>query len=373
MDKKDYYELLGVSKSATKEDLKKAYRAQARKLHPDVNPGDSEAESKFKEVSEAYQVLNDDQKRSVYDRYGHAGLSGGGGGADDFGFGGFSDIFDAFFGGGTRSRSRPRGPARGADLRYDLEISLHDAAFGTEVNLDLPVHVECDNCGGTGSASKAFSTACQKCRGTGEVRQVRQSMLGQVVNVTTCPDCRGRGQVVKDPCRKCGATGMMRGEKKVKVTVPAGVDTGQQLRLMGEGEMGELGGPRGDLYVVMFVREHEFFKREGQDIICELPISITQAALGDDVEVPTLFGMEKLQIPAGTQTGMVFRLRERGLPHIRGRHKGDQHVLVKVMTPTKLNTKQKRLLKEFAAESGDTIHRPQKNFFEKIKDVLKTE
>jgi len=372
MEKRDYYEILGVERNATKDEIRKAYRKLARKVHPDVNPGDADAELKFKEVSEAYQVLSDDQKRSMYDRFGHDGLSGGAGmGFEDFGFGDIGDIFDAFFGGGARrGRSRPRGPARGADLRYDLEISLHEAAFGVARDITIPVLMKCGDCDGTGSQSGSISTACQRCHGTGEIRQARQTLLGQVMSVQPCPACGGRGQVVIDPCNRCNGTGRSRGEKTVRVSVPAGVDTGQKLRLSGEGEAGELGGPPGDLYVVIHVMEHEFFKRDGQDLFCEIPVSFTQAALGDEIQVPTIHGYEKMKIPAGTQTGSVFRLREKGIPHLRGRHRGDQHVVVKVVTPSKLSSKQKKLLRQFAEESGENTSRPLKGFLDKIRDIL---
>ncbi len=373
MVKRDYYEILSVDRNATDAELKKAYRKMARKYHPDVNPGDETSEAKFKEVSEAYQVLCDQEKRSIYDRYGHEGLSGGGMGGgmgfDDFGMGGFSDIFDVFFGGGG-GRSRQRGPSRGADLRYDLEITMRDAAFGADVEIEIPTMVDCAACNGSGSQSGAPPVHCPYCRGTGEIRQTRRTMFGQMVNVHPCPRCNGAGVMVDDPCPRCNGAGRVRGRKKVKVAVPAGVDTGQKLRLMGEGEPGDPGAPPGDLYVVIILKEHEIFKRDGQDVFCEIPISFTTAALGGDIEVPTLYGKEKIRIPAGTQTSQIFRLREKGFPHIRGKHKGDQHVVVKVVTPAKLNSKQKKLLREFALESGDSVTNPHKNIFEKVKDLL---
>ncbi len=370
MEKRDYYELLGVQRTATAEELKKAYRQQARKWHPDVNPGDKSAEETFKEISEAYQVLSDDNKRTIYDRYGHDGLSGGGAGGmgfDDMGFGGFGDLFDMFFTGGTRARGRQRGPVRGSDLRYDLEITFADAAFGKEAEIEIPTMLGCERCGGTGSRSGSQPVKCSMCNGSGEVRQVKKTIFGQMVNVTTCPQCRGTGREMPDPCRECGGSGQVRGSKKLKVSIPAGVDSGQKLRLTGEGEQGERGGPAGDLYVVIFLKQHEFFSRDGQDVFCEIPISFVQAALGDKIEVPTLYGKEILKVPSGTQTGMVFRLREKGFPHLRGKHKGDQHVRVRVVTPEKLSSKQKKLLEDFRAESGNDENRPQKRLLNKVE------
>lgn len=372
MVKRDYYEMLGVPRNASKDDLKRAYRQLARQLHPDLNPGDRECEEKFKQISEAYQALCDDQKRAMYDRYGHEGLSGVGAGSDGFGFGGFSDIFDIFFGGagGGRAQQRRRGPARGADLRYDLKIGFHDAAFGKDAEFEIPTIADCGKCGGSGSRTGAPPTICLRCAGTGEIRQSSQRFFVQMVNVTTCPDCRGAGAKTADPCPACNGAGKVREKKKIRVSIPAGVETGQKLRMVGEGEPGELGGARGDLYVVIFVREHEFFRRDGQDVYCELPISFTQAALGDEIDAPTLYGEEKLKIPPGTQTGTVFRLRERGFPHLRGKHRGDQHVLIRVEIPTKLNPKQRKLLIDFAETSGQEINRPHIKILKKVREML---
>lgn len=374
MEKRDYYDVLGVGRGADAATIKKAYRRLARQLHPDVNPGDPEAESRFKELGEAYSVLSDERKRGIYDQYGHAGLenggAGGGFGFSDFGFGGMDDIFDVFFGGGGRRRGRAAGPRRGSDLRYDLHISFHDAAFGTEADLRLPTLVDCETCNGTGSRSGATRTPCVQCGGAGQVRQQRQSLFGTVINTATCPRCGGAGSIIADPCNTCMGSGRQRSEKTVRITIPAGVETGQKLRLSGEGEAGEPGAPPGDLFVFIIVAQHEFFQRDGQDIFCEIPVSFVQAALGDEIKVPTLYGYEKLRIPAGTQPGAIFRLREKGFPHLRGHHRGDQHVRIKIEVPSKLNSKQKKALEEFAKVSGEDVKQPQQGFFDKIKDLF---
>jgi len=376
MAKRDFYEILGVDRGADAESMKKAYRQMARKLHPDVNPGDPQAEARFKELSEAYQILSDPNKRAVYDRYGRDGLQGGGagggfGGFDDFGLGGFGDIFDMFFGGGARTRGGRTGPARGSDRRYDLEITFDEAAFGKEFDLEVPTLVDCDDCGGTGSASRSKRVTCRTCNGTGEFRQTRQTLFGTMINSQPCPACGATGKTVHDPCRVCGGIGKKRARKTVRVTVPAGVDTGQRLRLMGEGEEGRMGGPHGDLYVFITVREHEFFKRDGQDVFCEVPISMVQATLGDEIRIPTLYGFETLKIPPGTQPGAIFRLREKGFPHLRGRHKGDQHVMVKVQVPQKMDDKQRKSLEDFARLMGQDFKSPQIKFFDKMKNMFR--
>lgn len=371
-EKQDYYETLGVPRNATADDMKKAYRRLARQYHPDVNPDNPSAEAMFKEVSEAYQVLTDDEKRAAYDRYGHEGLSGAGMGGMDFGGFGFGDIFDMFFGEGTRGRGRTaaRGPRRGSDLRYDKSITIFDAAFGTEEEITIPDLADCPTCKGTGSRSGAPPVNCPACKGAGEIRNVRRTAFGQFVNVSPCIQCAGSGRSISDPCQECRGSGRVRGERKVAVKVPPGVSTGTRLRLSGEGEAGERGSARGDLYIFITVREHEFFKREGEHVFCEIPVSFVQLALGDDVEAPTLWGTEKLTIPAGTQSGMQFRLRGKGMPVLRGGHRGDQIVQLKVQVPKKLTSKQKQILKDFAVESGEDVHRPQKNFFNRFRDIF---
>lgn len=371
MVKRDYYEILGVDRNADADTLKKAYRRLARQLHPDVNPGDPEAESRFKELGEAYQALNDPQKRAVYDQFGHDGLNGGGfGGGGGFGFEdfGFGDIFDAFFGRSTRAR-RP-GPRRGADLRYQLDITFEQAAKGFDKDIEIPTLLACDTCEGTGSTSGKKPEACKRCGGTGEMRTTRQTIFGTMINTSACPSCGGAGRAVPDPCRRCNGSGRAEGTKTVRITIPAGVDTGQKLRLSNEGVPGETGAPPGDLYVIINLLPHTFFQRDGQDVVCEVPISFTQAALGAEFEVPTLYGPEKLRIPPGTQTATVFRLREKGFPHLRGYHKGDQHVFVRVQVPTKLNAKQKTLLDEFAKLGGEDTSAPQAGLFSKLKDIF---
>lgn len=372
MSKRDYYEVLGVSKSASADEIKKAYRRLARKYHPDANPDDPNAEARFKELSEAYVVLSDPEKRSNYDRYGHAGVEGQGfGGFNGFGdFGGLGDIFDMFFGGGRR-RS---GPERGADIRMDLEITLKEAAFGLEREIKVPRTDSCSTCGGSGAAAGSKPSTCPVCNGAGQVQFAQNTPFGRIVQSRTCDRCHGAGKIIEKPCPTCRGTGQTRRTRSINVKIPPGVDNGSRLRVAGEGEAGVRGGPRGDLYVYIHVKPHRTFKREGDDLICEIPISFVQAALGDEVEVPTLEGHAKLKIPEGTQSGTVFRMRGRGIPNVSGYGRGDQHVVVKIVTPTKLSDKQKTLLKEFARLGGEHQQNPSsvgdKSFFEKMKDAF---
>ncbi|MEW6201152.1 MAG: molecular chaperone DnaJ [bacterium] len=373
MEKRDYYDVLGIHRNAAKEEIRRAYRQKARLLHPDVNPDNPEAAEQFKEVSEAYQVLSDDSRRAAYDRFGHAGVSSTGVGFDgfgDFGFGGFGDLFDIFFGGSRGRRSGEPRVRQGNDLRYDMTISLYDAAFGTEEEVEIPDMVKCEGCQGTGSRSGTHRVTCSTCRGTGEMRQAQQTVFGQFVNITTCYECRGSGEVVPDPCSACRGEGFVRGARKVLVKIPAGIDTGTRLRLRGEGELGERGGPRGDLYIFITVEEHKFFKRAGEDIHCEVPVSFIQAALGDEIEVPTLRGVEKLRILAGTQSGAKFRLRNKGMPLLHSARRGDQIVTVRVVVPERLTARQKELLQDFATSIGDEIVKPQKSFFSRFKELF---
>jgi len=352
MERRDYYEILGVDRSASDEEVKKSYRRLAMQYHPDRNPGDKKAEEKFKEAAEAYEVLRDAEKRKIYDRYGHEGINGTGfrgfSGFDDI-FTNFSDIFEDVFGfpgARTRTRSAVR---QGADLRYDLRVSFMDAVKGTSTQIELEKLERCRECSGTGAAAGSHPEGCPRCAGRGTVTQ----SSGFFTISTTCPQCRGAGRVIKTPCKSCYGTGKAKTRKTVSLKIPAGVETGSRLRLRGEGEEGEFGGPSGDLYVFIHVEPHEFFERDGYDILCQVPISITQAALGATIEVPTIEGKESLKVPRGTQSGRVFRLRGKGVAHLKGLGRGDQVVQVIVKIPTNLTKKQEELLREFSRLSGE--------------------
>ncbi|RLB03667.1 MAG: molecular chaperone DnaJ [Deltaproteobacteria bacterium] len=346
MAKRDYYEILGVPRNASEEEIKKAYRRMALKYHPDRNPGDKEAEEKFKEASEAYEVLRDPKKREIYDFYGHEGLKGTGftgfRGFDDI-FSSFSDIFEEFF--GFSPRSSRRGASPGADLRYDLKITLLDAAFGKETEIEVLKRGRCEVCNGTGAQPGSTPQVCPHCYGRGQISRSH----GFFTISTTCSYCHGEGRVITTPCKACGGQGWVKKRKKVSLRIPPGVDTGSRLRLRGEGEEGERGGPPGDLYVIIHVEPHEFFEREGDDIICRVPIPFTMAALGGEIEVPTLDGTKRIQIPRGTQPGEIFRLKGEGIPHLNGRGRGDQIIQILVQVPQKLSKEQERLLREFAS------------------------
>lgn len=372
MSKRDYYDVLGVPKNANEGDIKKAYRKQARQYHPDVNPNNPEAEAKFKEVNEAFEVLSNPEKKAQYDQFGHAGMNAGGGFGGGFeGAGGFGDLFDMFFGGGGFGMGgQPRGPQKGADLRYDMEISFEEAAFGLETEIEIPRTEECAACHGTGAAPGTHPATCPKCRGTGQIQVQQNTAFGRFVNMRPCDRCDGEGKIVETPCKDCGGQGRVRKYRKIKVKIPAGVDNGSRLRISREGEAGTRGGPPGDLYVYIHVKAHALYERHGHDVICDMPISIVQAALGAEVEVPTLDGKVELKIPEGTQTGTSFRIKGRGIPHLRGSGRGDQHVRVKVVTPKKLNDRQRELLVEFAKAGGDNIQADEKGFFEKVKDAF---
>lgn len=360
MSKRDYYEALGVARNASDSEIKKAYRRMAMKYHPDRNPGDKEAEVRFKEAKEAYEILSDPQKRAAYDQFGHAGVDpsagmGGAGGPGGPGGPDFADIFsdvfgDIFGGGGRRAGGGGRRVFRGADLRYNLELSLEDAVRGTEVQIRVPTQEVCDACDGKGTKEGSQPETCPTCKGHGDVR-IQQGFFSVQ---QTCPRCGGSGSVITDPCRKCGGRGRVQSQKTLSVRVPAGVDTGDRIRLSGEGEPGENGGPPGDLYVQIMVREHEFFQRDGANLRCEVPISVTKAALGGEVEVPTLDGRVNLRIPAGTQSGKVFRVRGKGVKPVRGGPQGDLLCRVHVETPVNLTKKQKELLEEFGRTMDDT-------------------
>ncbi len=374
MDKQDYYEVLGVPRDASKDQLKRAFRKLAQQYHPDVNKS-NDAEVRFKEINEAYQVLSDDEKRAIYDRYGHAGLQGVGAGAnysDMSGFGDLGSIFEELFGsfggraGGAASRKQPR---RGADLRADIRLTFEEAVFGTERDLDIPRMEVCDRCHGSGAEPPTAPVVCASCNGSGEVKRRQQSPLfGTIVTATPCPACNGTGEVIPSPCQKCRGRKYVRVTRKINVKIPAGVDEGTRIRLAGEGEAGQLGGPPGNLYVVVSVEPHKFFVRDGSDILLELPINVAQAALGATVKIPTLDGGEEmLEIPAGTQTGAQFRKRGLGAPHLQRNGRGDMLITVRVDVPTKLTAEQKELFRQLARTFGDASSREEsKGFFDRL-------
>jgi molecular chaperone DnaJ len=360
----DYYAVLGVARDATDGQIKRAFRKLAQQWHPDVNK-DSTAAERFKEINEAYQVLSDPERKQRYDLFGSAGLGGDG---DAFtGFGGFSDIFDAFFGGQPSAR-RGR-PAAGSDLRYDLRITFEEAILGTDKEIDFPVLGRCDRCGGTGARPGTSPTACPQCNGRGEIRSVRQTMLGQMVNVTTCPRCRGDGRIVETPCETCHGEGRTERQRTLRVTIPAGIDEGHQIRLSNEGEVGPRGGPAGSLYVAVHVLPHPQLKREGTELIFEADVSIAQAALGTRVSVPAVGGDEEVEIKPGTQPGTEIRLRGRGVPHLRRAGvRGDLHVLVNVVVPTKLSKAERDALQAYAVAAGEEVS--EGGFLERVRDAL---
>jgi molecular chaperone DnaJ len=371
MSKRDYYEVLGVGKDASADDLKKAYRKLARQYHPDVNK-EADAEQKFKEAKEAYDVLSDDQKRAQYDRFGHVDPNQGFGGGGGFGgqdFGGFGDIFDMFFGGGGQRRN-PNAPQRGSDLQYTMTIEFKEAVFGKEMDITIPRTESCDTCHGSGAKPGTRPESCSVCKGTGQQEYVQNTAFGRIVNRRVCSACNGAGTIIKEKCGDCHGSGKVKRQRKIHVKVPAGVDDGAQLRVSGEGEAGVRGGPPGDLYIVIRVKAHDFFEREGDDIYCEVPLTFAQAALGDEIEIPTLTGKVNMKIPAGTQTDTYFRLKGKGVPRLRGIGNGDQHVKVVVVTPTNLTEQQKDLLREFAGMSGEQTHDKQQNIFERMKKAF---
>ena len=383
-EKRDYYEVLGVGKDADAKEIKKAYRKLAMKYHPDKNPGDKDAEEKFKEINEAYEVLSDEEKRSTYDRFGHDGLNGQGGFGGGQGFGGFGgsgfggfedifgDIFGSSFGGGFGgSSSRRRGPKRGADIRQSVTISFEDAAFGKKIKVKINRSEECDECHGSGAKPGTTKKTCPTCHGSGTVQSVQRTPFGNIASQRTCSTCNGEGEINESPCNKCHGKGSVRKTKTIEVDIPAGIDDGQMIKLSGQGEVGEKGGPRGDLYIVVNVQKHEIFTREGYDVYIEMPIRFTQAALGDKLEVPTLDGKVSYNLPEGTQTGTVFRLREKGIPKLRSNSRGDQYVKVIIDTPKKLNDEQKELLRKFDESCGNKVHEKQRSWKSKIDNFFK--
>jgi molecular chaperone DnaJ len=377
---KDYYKILGVEKNASRDEVKKAYKRLAKKYHPDINKELGAAE-KFKEINEAAAVLGDEQKREMYDRYGTADFQGAGGpgtgaGFDfsGFDFGGgdfdFGDLFESLFAGGSpfgfRS-SRSRGPRRGADLRFDMEIELEDAVHGAAKHISIPRYETCDKCDGTGAASKDSIKTCPVCHGTGTVTRTQRTPFGMFQSTSVCRECRGEGKTIDEPCTDCDGSGRVEQERKIKVDIPAGVESGTTLRLSGQGEAGEKGARQGDLYVVIHVRPHRIFERKGNDVYVEVPISFVTAVIGDAIEVPTVEGKAKLHIPAGTQSNTLFKMKGKGVPYINGAGTGDEYVKVVMHTPDDVNSKQKELLMQFAKSMGDKIT-PQKGFLDKVKE-----
>lgn len=377
MSKRDFYEVLGVDKSADDTMLKKAYRKLAMKYHPDRNPDDKEAEAKFKEANEAYEVLSDPKKKQMYDQFGHAGVDpnfGGSGGGQYSGFGGFEDIFSEIFGngggfGGFSSQSANR-PKKGQNIKIQLNLNFEEAVFGVEKEMEYLRTENCQTCGGTGAKPGTKTHTCSKCKGEGVLQFRQRSLFGEQITSRPCDQCNGSGKTHEENCDTCKGHGIVKKKKRTKVTVPAGVDEGQVLTMQQEGNLGTKGGPRGDVYVVMRVKPHDIFTREGNDIICEMPITFAQAALGDELIVPTLDGKVKYTIKEGTQTGTVFRLKNKGVPVLNGYGRGDQYVKVNIETPTRLNEQQKKELREFAASMGEDAHGRQKSFFDKVKDLF---
>lgn len=382
-EKRDYYDVLGVSKTASDDELKKAYRKLSKKYHPDINK-DADAEDKYKEIQEAYENLSDPQKRAAYDQYGFAGANGGfGGGAGGFsgfdgfdgfssggfsgGFGGFEDIFSSFFGGGGSSQASATAPRQGDDLQYRINLTFEEAVFGVEKEIKYNREEICHTCDGSGAKPGTEAVTCPKCGGRGQVQVARETPIGRVMSTQTCDVCHGTGKEIKDPCPTCHGEGREKVAHTVKVKVPAGVETGQQMRLAGQGDAGVNGGPYGDLYVIFNVKESKKFHREGSEVYYDLPISFIQATLGAEVEVPTVHGNVKLKIPAGTQTGTKFRLRGKGAPRLNGNSNGDQTVTVNIVTPKKLNDEQRKALEAFAKASGEDVNPQKEGFFDKIK------
>ena len=378
MAKKDYYEVLGVPKDADEAAIKKAYRALAKKNHPDVNPGDKDAEERFKEINEAYQVLSNPEKRAQYDQFGpdgpQAGGFGGGGfggfsGFEGGGFGGFEDIFSSFFGGGMGGQRR-NGPVPGDDLRYDLTVSFEEAALGCEKEINLVRDEECPNCHGTGAKPGSKVDNCPNCNGTGQERVVTNTPFGRIQNVRTCSRCGGAGKIITEPCSKCHGRGKVRVSKRRTVRVPAGIDNGQVLTIRGQGGLGERGGQPGDLLIVITVKPHKLFKRRDENLYIEMPLTFTQAALGAELDVPTLGKPVKYRFPEGTQPGQVFTLRGQGVPRINSTVRGDLYVTAVVEIPKKLTEKQKELLRQFEDSTSGSQYEKKKSFFDKLKDAF---
>ncbi len=374
-DKRDYYEVLGVDRNASADEIKKAYRKKAKKYHPDVNPDNKEAEAKFKEASEAYEILSDPQKKSQYDTYGHSAFDGtggfGGGGFSDFsGFGGFSDIFDSFFGGGFGGSSARSGPQVGRDIEKVVEISFTEAAFGVEKEVTLLRTENCPECDGSGGKTKNDVKTCPKCNGSGQERIIQRTMMGQFATTRTCSSCGGKGKVITNPCPNCNGSGNVRKSRTIKVNIPAGIDEGQRISLRGEGEAGKFGGPSGDLYILIKIKKHPFFKRRGYDVYVDMPITFSEAALGAKLIVPTIHGKIEMTVPEGTQNGDMFSLKGKGITSLRGMGKGNQYVTVNIEVPKKLSQKQKEILKEFQETFEPQNHSKKKKFTDMIKELF---
>ena len=375
-EKRDYYEVLGVSKGASEDEIKRAYKKLARKYHPDMNPGDKEAEEKFKEVNEANEVLSNPEKKAKYDQFGFAGVDpnygadqGGYGGAGGFDFGDLGDIFGSFFGGGFGGggRRNPNAPQRGESIRASLSVDFTEAAFGCEKSITIDRSEQCPTCKGKGCAPGTTPEVCTECHGTGTVTQAQRTPFGMMQSQTVCPKCRGKGQIIHQPCPDCRGAGVVRKRRTIQVNIPAGIDNGQTISLRGQGHSGKNGGPAGDLLITVMVRPHEIFRRDGTAVFCEAPITFTQAVLGGTLEIPTIDGKVKYDIPEGTQTGTVFRLRGKGIPVLNGRGRGDQYVTVNIETPRNLNREQKEALKKFSESLGEGNYEKHKNFFGKKK------
>lgn len=371
--KRDYYEVLGVSRGASEAEIKKAYRKLAKENHPDLHPGDKEAEARFKEVNEAYEVLSDADKKARYDQYGHAGVDpnfGAGGGFDgSFDFGDLGDIFGSFFGGGFGGgrRTNPNAPQRGESIRLSLAISFEEAAFGCEKSVTVERMETCETCHGNGCAPGSTPEVCPECHGTGTVQVRRQTPMGVFATSSPCTRCGGKGKIIHQPCKDCHGTGTVRKRKTIQASIPAGIDNGQTISIRGQGNAGKNGGPAGDLLITITVRPHELFRREGTSVLCEAPITFAQAVLGAELEIPTIDGKVKYELPEGTQSGTTFRLKGKGIPALNGRGRGDQYVTVYIETPRNLNKEQKEALKKFAESMGDSNYEARPKFFKKFK------
>ena len=371
--KRDYYEVLGVSRGASEAEIKKAYRKLAKENHPDLHPGDKEAEARFKDVNEAYEVLSDADKKARYDQYGHAGVDpnfGAGGGFDgSFDFGDLGDIFGSFFGGGFGGgrRTNPNAPQRGESIRLSLAISFEEAAFGCEKSVTVERMETCETCHGNGCAPGSTPEVCPECHGTGTVQVRRQTPMGVFATSSPCTRCGGKGKIIHQPCKDCHGTGAVRKRKTIQASIPAGIDNGQTISIRGQGNAGKNGGPAGDLLITITVRPHELFRREGTSVLCEAPITFAQAVLGAELEIPTIDGKVKYELPEGTQSGTTFRLKGKGIPALNGRGRGDQYVTVYIETPRNLNKEQKEALKKFAESMGDSNYEARPKFFKKFK------